>query len=270
MGEIDVSKCEWRTGFEHCGDYECMLNKCCDYNCDWYKRRKLEQQLKRKEQECEKIKNWVKGMMFYTDCSNWFERFTTAFDDWKNDLTSQLDQLKAEVKSKTEYIQRKEQEYKELRKELMKKDELITFYMKKDEINTFFNTPIDGWSNDHCEICPHKAENEKLKKQRQCDKGLITATGKMNYQLIQEYDKLKTALTEIKDIAEPYKMTIKKICGNCKKYDVYYDSCRNINCYKRTTSKTIACEEFTYLDEFVPNILANNILQKISEVENES
>ena len=98
---IDANKCEWRTGVEHCGDYECMLNKCCDYNCDWYKRRKLEQQLKLKEQECEKIKNWVKGMMFYTDCSNWFERFTTAFDDWKNDLTSQLDQLKTEVKSKT-------------------------------------------------------------------------------------------------------------------------------------------------------------------------
>ena len=53
---IDASKCEWRTGVEHCGNYECMLNKCCDYNCDWYKRRKLEQQLKRKEQECEELK----------------------------------------------------------------------------------------------------------------------------------------------------------------------------------------------------------------------
>jgi hypothetical protein len=52
---IDASQCEWRTGIEHCGDYECMLNKCCDYNCDWYKRRKLEQQLKRKEQECEEL-----------------------------------------------------------------------------------------------------------------------------------------------------------------------------------------------------------------------
>lgn len=62
----------------------------------------LGEQLKRKEQECEKIKNWVKGMMFYTDCSNWFERFTTAFEDWKNDLTSQLDQLKAENKHLSE------------------------------------------------------------------------------------------------------------------------------------------------------------------------
>lgn len=53
---IDASKCEWRTGVEHYGNYECMLNKCCDYNCDWYKRRKLEQQLKHKEQSLEKIK----------------------------------------------------------------------------------------------------------------------------------------------------------------------------------------------------------------------
>ena len=34
--------------------------------------------------------------------------------------------------------------------------------MKKDEVNTFVNTPIEGWSNDPCEICTHKAENEEL------------------------------------------------------------------------------------------------------------
>ena len=45
-------------------------------------------------------------------------------------------------------------------------------------------------------------ECEELKRQHQGDKGLITSTGKMNYQLLQEYDKLKTALTEIKEIAE--------------------------------------------------------------------
>ena len=48
-------------------------------------------------------------------------------------------------------------------------------------------------------------ECEELKKQRESDKGLITSTGKQNYQLIQEYDKLKTALTEIKEIA--YELT---------------------------------------------------------------
>ena len=28
--------------------------------------------------------------------------------------------------------------------------------MKKDEINALFNTPIEGWSNDPCEICKYK------------------------------------------------------------------------------------------------------------------
>ena len=79
--------------------------------------------------------------------------------------------------------------------------------------------------------------------------------------------KLKQTLAEIKEITEPYKMTIKKICGNCKKYDDCHACCyKDINCYKYTSSETSACEEFTYLDEFIPNLLANNILQKISEV----
>ena len=54
-----------------------------------------------------------------------------------------------------------------------------------------------------------------------------------------------------------------------------YDDChaccyKDINCSKYTSSKTDACEEFTYLDEFVPNILSNNILQKISECKTEN
>ena len=57
INEIDANTCEWRTGIEHCGDYECMINKCCDLNCDWYRRRKLEQLLKAKEQECEELIN---------------------------------------------------------------------------------------------------------------------------------------------------------------------------------------------------------------------
>ena len=39
-------------------------------------------------------------------------------------------------------------------------------------------------------------ECEELKKQVQGYKGLTTSTGKMNYQLIQEYDKLKTDRAE--------------------------------------------------------------------------
>ena len=99
---IDASKCEWRTGVEHCGNYECMLNKCCDYNCDWYKRRKLEQQLKAKDQECEELKE---GYSELTDIvSSYMDDFTGYNEELGGfdivlcvkELMEQLDQLKAE------------------------------------------------------------------------------------------------------------------------------------------------------------------------------
>ena len=44
-----------------------------------------------------------------------------------------------------------------------------------------------------------KQECEKLKKQHESDKGLITSAGKMNYQLLQEYDKLKAENEELRN-----------------------------------------------------------------------
>ena len=52
-------------------------------------------------------------------------------------------------------LARKTQECEELKKQLM----------QKSEVDMFFNTPIEGWSNDPCGICSHKAENEELKKE---------------------------------------------------------------------------------------------------------
>lgn len=52
-------------------------------------------------------------------------------------------------------LERKTQECEKLKKQLM----------QKSEVDMFFNTPIEGWSNDPCGICPHKAENEELKKE---------------------------------------------------------------------------------------------------------
>lgn len=116
-------------------------------------------------------------------------------------------------------------------------------------------------------------ECEKLKKELEavyddckgcptCNEALYNAN-----LYVKECRELNQTLAEIKEITEPYKMTIKKICGNCKKYDDCHACCyKDINCYKYTSSETSACEEFTYLDEFIPNLLANNILQKINEV----
>ena len=80
-------------------------------------------------------------------------------------------------------------------------------------------------------------ECKELKKQLKGDKGLITSAGKMNYQLLQEYDKLKNCLTEIKEFIQS-------------------DYCTEI----------ASCE---FCAE-TGNCLNRKILQKISEVENET
>ena len=118
-----------------------------------------------------------------------------------------------------------------------------------------------------------KADEEYHKEEENTLRKIIKNKEERNIELYKENNKLKQTLAEIKEIAEPYKMIIKKICGNCKKYDGCHACCyKDINCYKYTNPKTNACEEFTYLDDFVPNIIANSILQKISEcgVENDT
>lgn len=111
-----------------------------------------------------------------------------------------------------------------------------------------------------------KADEEYHKEEENTLRKIIKNKEERNIELYKENNKLKQTLTEIKEIAEPYKMLIKKICGNCKKYDGCHACCyKDMNCYKYTSADTNACEDFTYSDGFVPNILANNILQKISE-----
>lgn len=51
----------------------------------------------------------------------------------------------------------KEKECEELKKQLM----------QKDEVNTFFNTPIEGWSSNPCDICENKNNYEQLT--QECD-----------------------------------------------------------------------------------------------------
>lgn len=155
---------------------------------------------------------------------------------------------KEEENTLRKIIKNKEERNIELYKENNKlKAENDTLFRAIEEVNRI-NKKLD-------------AENKKLKKAYCEFKNYCTCN-------IEKF--LKT-LAEIKKVTEPYKMTIKKICGNCKKYDDCHACCyKDINCYKYTSADTNACEEFTYLDEFVPNILANNILQKISECEVEN
>jgi 6-phosphogluconolactonase/glucosamine-6-phosphate isomerase/deaminase len=127
-------------------------------------------------------------------------------------------------------------------------------------------------------------ECEELKKQHQADKGLITSTGKMNYQLLQEYDKLKAENEELKkwlpittrlvDEFENYE----KIKGiNYRIYtQVFF---KKFNKLKQTlTEIKEICNnndelkgDFNLVDcdkyKLGKHNLANKILQKISECE---
>ena len=64
-----------------------------------------------------------------------------------------------------EFIDEKNCYYKQLLRKEQECEELKIKLIQKDEVDMFFNTPIEGWSNDPCGICPHKAENEELKKE---------------------------------------------------------------------------------------------------------
>ena len=140
------------------------------------------------------------------------------------------------------------------------------------------------FSEAKCELNPNCYYKQRQRKEQECEELKIkNSILEDEYKILEDnldsrtrdfedvIEGYKQILKEIEEIVTPYKMTIKKICGNCKKYDDCHACYKDINCYKYTSSETNACEEFVYLDEFVPNLLANNILQKISEckVENE-
>ena len=71
-----------------------------------------------------------------------------------------------QIKEKYEALKLENQEGYEIVAELKHEcEKLKKQLMQKSEVDMFFNTPIEGWSNDPCGICPHKAENEELKKE---------------------------------------------------------------------------------------------------------
>ena len=85
-----------------------------------------------------------------------------------------------------------------------------------------------------------------------------------------EIRKLSKTLTEIRELAKPYQRDIDKICGYCRKYDSCHACCiDDLKLYEYRTGTTKACERFVELERFNINIVANLILQKISEVEDE-
>lgn len=222
---------------------------------------RLSKQLEQKEQECEKLKkqyncyacDTCKGKEDYRNikihCENAIKSLHNKQAEY-DQLKAENEQLKEELSKVYEDIKLSPLCYKCDEKERLQK-----------EINQFKaeNEELEKWKKEHLKDVEFIERNPVID---------ILNLMADNIILEQRNEKLKQFLAEIKEIVEPYKMTIKKICGNCKKYDDCHACCyKDINCYKYTSPKTNACEEFTYLDELILNILANNILQKINECE---
>ena len=144
---------------------------CENHKCDLKIIRELEQKLKAKEQECEELKIYIESNEQQVK-----EVETLVMDNDR--LINELDQLKAEVKSKTEYIQEQR--------------DIINQYSK--EIEMYKKCQGKRASKREEEL---KAENDNIK---ETFDGLF----KVQYKLADTNKKLRQCLTKIKEIAESY------------------------------------------------------------------
>ena len=176
-------------------------------------------------------------------------------------------------------------------KELLKKIDILeenTKFVKSNKYGFFYEKDIDNLIeskletiNQSCknykEILKLQAENEKIKTALKFRDSNIDAKNKEiirkcknNRELIDKNWKLIKTLTEIKEIVKPHQRNIDKICGHCRRYDGCHACCiDDINCYQYKKPTTPACDKYCELKEFEINKIANQILQKISEVEND-
>lgn len=85
------------------------------------------------------------------------EQYKDGSGDIQTDIESHKYGYNAKIIKPEELIKqlaRKTQECEEYKKQLM----------QKDEINTFFNTPIEGWSSNPCDICVCKNDYDHYRK----------------------------------------------------------------------------------------------------------
>lgn len=120
----------------------------CDDNCQIYEDFK---QLARKTQELYFARNEVHSKTEYIrEQRDIIDKLKQEYEQ----LQEKYEALKLENEEGYEIVDGLKQECEELKKQLM----------QKDEINTFFNTQIEGWSSDPCGICEYKGEYTRYRK----------------------------------------------------------------------------------------------------------
>ena len=120
------------------------------------------------------------------------------------------------------------EDYKQLVRKTQECEELKKQLMQKSEVDMFFNTPIEGWSNDPCRICPHKAENEELKKEiinknekiKELRLSVSDLTNRLCYLNAEKSFRIVGLEQALDEIAAHYQKVIKNITN----YDDSYDA----------------------------------------------
>lgn len=192
---VDIKDCKRRIGKDnYCRYYKrpCSEN---NYNCIWKK-------YLRKEQECQQaMDNYVQlDLQRVKEYNELVDLYKAKEQELKNickafDIEYAIDEETGSLIGRCNKLYKKEQECERLKEEVSLLKESNSKLQQIEDVNSLEKCYLH-------QLDQLKAENKELKKQRQADKGLITSTGKINYQLLQEYDKLKNCLTEIKEIAE--------------------------------------------------------------------
>lgn len=132
-------------------------------------------------------------------------------------------------------------------------------------------------------------EYQAIKKLNEANKGLLTATAKQNYQLLQEYDKLKTENDELKIYIESNEQQVKEVemlvmdndrlTNELNQLKETNESLLSIQ-YKLADSNTKLRQTLTEIKEILQankeelneclyNDIDGQILQKIGEAEND-
>lgn len=158
---VDVSECD------HYTDGECYFNyfdgisegRCTDFkNCD-------HKQLQRKTAECEKLKEEKQDYCFNCDVAERMRKVVHAatggrlsYANYTVDAIEQAyhDQLEIDVEYRTKILKEENAKLKAECEELKKK------LMQKSEVDMFFNTPVNGWSNNPCDICECKQALDEI------------------------------------------------------------------------------------------------------------
>ena len=185
--------------------------------------KRLEEELQAKEQECEELKKELHKNFEEKDTLHLIiDRLLEASGYDTNTATAE------EFEDVYEHMRYEQQQLDQLKAE---NDELKKQLMQKDEVDMFFNTPIEGWSNDPCGICPYKAENETYKKMLEDEDVQLALTeirSGERHLWYNKADKLSKTLTEIKEFfneeciicKENYINITGEICEECKYKDI--------------------------------------------------